>query len=124
MSKYLDADDDGNYGFGPLTFGANPAAADDPFSSFAVDTSMFGTWQSVGVSMGHTLAPTHPRTRATTRPATRPTTRPTRARALTPRPRRAELGYEGGGGADYGGQLVRHVETADLLEQFGEKAQV
>lgn len=36
---------------------------------------------------------------------------------------RAELGYTGGEDG-YGGQLVRHVETQDLLEQFGEKAQV
>ncbi len=50
MSKYLDADDDGSYGFGPLTFGANPTAVDDPFSSFAVDTSMFGT-NNVSVSV-------------------------------------------------------------------------
>eukprot|EP00967_Tisochrysis_lutea_P069006 scaffold90577_cov27-Tisochrysis_lutea.AAC.4 len=37
---------------------------------------------------------------------------------------RAELGYGGGSSDGYGGQLVRHVETQDLLDQFGEKAQV
>jgi len=38
--------------------------------------------------------------------------------------RRAELGYSGEGDPYGGGQLVRHVETQDLLDQFGEKAQV
>mmetsp|Transcript_50546 Transcript_50546/g.83778 ORF Transcript_50546/g.83778 Transcript_50546/m.83778 type:complete len:433 (+) Transcript_50546:42-1340(+) len=38
---------------------------------------------------------------------------------------RGELGWDGNSSDPYGGgQLVRHVETADLLEQFGEKAQV
>jgi hypothetical protein len=59
MSKYLDADDDGSYGFGPLTFGANPTAVDDPFSSFAVDTSMFGT-NNVSVSVWVAPTQTHP----------------------------------------------------------------
>jgi len=38
---------------------------------------------------------------------------------------KAELGYDGSASGDaYGGQIVRHVETQDLLDQFGAKAQV